>query len=102
MNEPKYIRVHDLKKLFYELGVSPKIKKSVLELHNHTSTEIMARQWVPVSERLPEANDSVWGWSEPLHDLTITCLDDFFLDGITHWMPLSLPEPPKEANYDHS
>jgi hypothetical protein len=62
------------------------------------------REWIPVTERLPEDNTRVLGFSEP--DKDIYCYDvdgvkwwteDYWNTaegyGITHWMPL--PEPPE-------
>lgn len=99
----KYIRVD-------ELGIGPcnpavfndlerahgwnELLKIVQSTPTYTPAEIMAGQWVPVSERLPENDNSVLGWSAPLGDLTITERDDFSSDCITHWFPF--PEPPKE------
>ena len=64
------------------------------------------RRWIPVSERLPEAETRVlaatptgymevdWRFSEPIIDCGFA--NFFSLDNVTHWMPL--PEPP-EDNY---
>lgn len=50
--------------------------------------------WISVKDRLPENDEPVVYWSTKLEDLGITCKPDFYIDGVTHWMPL--PEPPKE------
>lgn len=61
------------------------------------------RRWVPVSERLPEAETRVlvatptgymevdWRFSEPIIDCGLA--NFYSLDNVTHWMPL--PEPPE-------
>ena len=90
----EYIRAEDLKRALYEIPISPKAKDKIFSIPTYTPAEITARQWVPVSERLPENDNSVLGWSAPLGDLTITERDDFASDCITHWFPF--PELPKE------
>ena len=64
------------------------------------------RRWIPVSERLPEAETRVlaatptgymevdWRFSEPIIDCGFA--NFFSLDNVTHWMPL--PEPPEVQN----
>ena len=59
------------------------------------------RRWIPVSERLPEAETRVlaatptgymevdWRFSEPIIDCGFA--NFFSLDNVTHWMPLPLP-----------
>ena len=60
------------------------------------------REWIPVSERLPEYEEPVIGWDAELRDMGIVnFIYGRFFDiidmsediSITHWMPL--PEPPK-------
>lgn len=63
-----------------------------------------AQRWIPVGERLPEAETRVlaatptgymevdWRFSEPIIDCGFA--NFFSLDNVTHWMPL--PEPPEE------
>ena len=78
--------------------------------------KVLASQWVPVSERLPELYDNVIaavlsrdGYGMPAYFVTMAETRKIKLgkyltayipisegEIITHWMPL--PEPPKEAN----
>ena len=63
------------------------------------------RRWVPVSERLPEAETRVlvatptgymevdWRFSEPIIDCGLA--NFYSLDNVTHWMPL--PESPNDT-----
>lgn len=68
--------------------------QSAIDTNKQLADRLSRFRWIPVTERLPEKGEPVVGWSAPLADLTITCAEDFYSDGITHWMPL--PEPPKE------
>lgn len=95
--------------------------ESVMEfadyLPTYTTAEIMAQQWVPVTERLPRPGEDVLVWSKEF-DVCVAHIPDgctWFTDGdITHWMELPRPpidpvdlidiaflndtEPPKEAD----
>ena len=62
-----------------------------------SKTETTAPKWIPVSECLPEdAAKYVFTWSDDYGDLDISCQIDFEPMGVTHWMPITYPEPPKE------
>lgn len=50
--------------------------------------------WIPVTERLPDAEDVFLCWSKELADMMFCYTSDFKHMEVTHWMPL--PEPPKE------
>lgn len=52
------------------------------------------QEWIPVTERLPDAEDVFLCWSKDLSDMMFCYTSDFKQMEVTHWMPL--PEPPKE------
>lgn len=62
------------------------------------------REWIPVSERLPEAHRLVlcrwtrgvgasYGFARYNHDINVWYVSNEGMPNVTHWMPL--PEPPK-------
>lgn len=61
-------------------------------------------RWIPVSERLPEVNESVFAYNgrtcaiayfNRLHEHW-RLLDDpgYLIDDVTHWQPILIPSPP--------
>ena len=56
---------------------------------------VTVQKWIPVSERLPEANVAVLVYDGKFVDgFTFYDLSYVSKYGVTHWMPL--PQPPKE------
>lgn len=60
----------------------------------------MNEQWISVKDRLPKG-EPIWVCaSGSRHDARFWALDsyapkNFSIGGITHWMPATLPDPPK-------
>jgi hypothetical protein len=57
-----------------------------------------AKRWIPVEERLPEANTAVLTrWRDGVFSVEWRFPSGEWITGstVTHWMPL--PEPPKEV-----
>lgn len=64
-----------------------------LEKDVEIASYVMARRWIPVTERLPELNENVLVYSA--HSGLIRIDANIWFDrNATHWMPL--PQPPKE------
>nr|DAE22754.1 MAG TPA: Protein of unknown function (DUF551) [Siphoviridae sp. ct2hZ16] len=64
-------------------------------------------EWISVKDRLPEVRRIVLAYDAQTNDINfafrergsgnfVDCNSDYYLNTITHWMPL--PKPPKETN----
>ncbi len=62
-------------------------------------------EWISVKDRLPKSRFVVLAYEKPLNTINmsfyennseswIDCDSGYYLNSVTHWMPL--PEPPKE------
>ena len=85
----------------YEKGFCDAINR-VLDLPP-SQPERKTREWIPCSERLPEYGESVLCYFEEGEDFGVNHVIDeedgeWFIDGVTAWMPL--PEPYKGGEND--
>jgi hypothetical protein len=79
-----------------------------------SKTQMNSTDWIPCSERLPEEKGLVLTWDGKSVDVGTFGLgawsaagkswwnrEGYEADDITHWMPLDLPEPPKELSKEN-
>jgi hypothetical protein len=102
---------------FVEIGCRGKLQREAADAIESTNkayqmiseayeAEVTKKNWIPVTERLPEKYTAVLaagngevacglfvGFAEPAH-VASWDLDNVAAEPVTHWMPL--PEPPKE------
>jgi len=106
----KILKIGNALKAYEDLGLTPEQIREVDRLYSEKCKEVAELQkspWIPVTERLPEAYDSVlacdrdgytdiaWGWYVAENKWKWNIGDDVNCDDIIAWMPL--PEPYTES-----
>ncbi|MEZ2435058.1 DUF551 domain-containing protein [Raoultella planticola] len=102
---------HDTGTGFFEFGndaqreyssTLEELAEGIRAMHpNARSSPVIPDRWIPVSERMPEADGNYWGWwSEskrqgPVWFIKSELQAQFQSHEITHWMPL--PAAPQEV-----
>lgn len=82
-----------------------KVKKQ----NNHLDVKKMMNEWISVKDRLPKSRFVVLAYEKPLNSINmsfyeknseswIDCDSGYYLNSVTHWMPL--PNPPEETAND--
>ena len=92
--------LHDKHEIAEELGYRDKL---IADLES----QLAQREWISVSERLPEESTNVCGYSEEYGWISwVYYWDEGFWDEgerpvrVDYWMDIRPPAPPKEADND--